>query len=185
MTNNPLPEFAANSNPQRETALAAATRALYDNLRGLARGQVGNGRDRASLEPTELVHECFLRLSRAAEFEFLGRGEFLALASKVLRQVLSDHARAQNRLKRGEGWQRVTLHGALLADRGTDIDLVDLDDALTALAQLDPRQARIVELRFLGGLQMDEIASLLGVPRPTVEDDWAMARAWLRRELRG
>jgi RNA polymerase sigma factor (TIGR02999 family) len=129
------------------------------------------------------VHECFLRLAQGEQFAFLGRAEFLALASRVLRQALIDHARRQHRDKRGEGWKRITLRGNLEAARTIELELIELEDALAKLGALDERQARIVELRFLGGLTMDEIARLLGAPLESVEGDWTMARAWLKREL--
>lgn len=198
MANTPVPSSHAHvagapgqaasenaSKPKHDAAaLEHATRTLYDSLKAIARAHLGSRRGEGALEPTDIVHECFLRLAKADQFQFLGREEFLGLASRVLRQVLVDHARSQGRLKRGPEWQRVTLSGALVADRAADIDLVDLNDALDKLAQLDARQARIVELRFLGGLEMSEIARLTQASLGEVEDDWVMARAWLRRELR-
>lgn len=182
------PDQAASENspkPKHDAAaLEQATRTLYDSLKAIARAHLGSRRGEGALEPTDIVHECFLRLAKADQFQFLGREEFLGLASRVLRQVLVDHARSQGRLKRGPEWQRVTLSGALVADPAADIDLVDLNDALDKLARLDARQARIVELRFLGGLEMSEIARLTQASLGEVEDEWVMARAWLRRELR-
>lgn len=125
-----------------------------------------------------------MRLSRSHTATPLRRTEFLALAATVLRNVLIDHARELQALKRGGQLQRLTLDGRLLATpRG--VDLLGLDEALTKLARLDARQARIVELKFFGGLTIEEIGKLLGISARTVDADWALARAWLHRELTG
>ena len=184
MADTPLPRSSERPPPQRSPDLDDATGSLYDALRLIAGRHVAAQAKGSALEPTELVHECFLRLAKASQFEFKSRAEFLALASKVLRQVLIDHARFDGRQKRGQDWNRVTLHDLDVAAPTLEVDLIELNDALNALAALDVQQARIVELRFLGGLELAEIAKLLELPLATVEGDWTAARAWLRRELK-
>lgn len=124
-----------------------------------------------------------MKLVRVDGRSWESRRHFMAVAATAMRQVLADHARDRRRLKRGGDARKFTLHESHLADLGTEIDLVDLDDALAELAGLDARQSRIVELRFLSGLNTEEIAELLGVGRRTVELDWRVARAWLRKKL--
>ena len=158
--------------------------AHYEALRELARQTVRGKRSERLLDPTELVHESYMRLSRSTTATPLRRTEFLALAATVLRSVLVDHARELQTLKRGGQLQRLTLDGLLLATP-QGIDLLGLDDALRKLARLDERQARVVELKFFGGLSIDEISKLLGISARTVDADWALARAWLHRELVG
>ena len=113
------------------------------------------------------------------------RAHFLAIASRTMRQILVDHARRKKAGKRGEGWDRVTLDLAVGQLEQDDLDLVALDDALERLAAQDPRKARVVEMRFFGGLSMPEIADLLGVSVRTAEGDWYLSRAWLRKDLAG
>ncbi len=155
---------------------------LYDSLRKLACRASPGKAGRRLLDPTELVHESYLRLARSRALGRLRRTEFLALASHAIRNVLVDHARGQEALKRGGRMKRVTLDGHVLAPED-GVDLLHLDEALTKLARLDERQSRVVELRFFGGLTADETAQVLGVSRRTVNGDWAMAQAWLHREL--
>lgn len=154
----------------------------YEALRELARQTVRGPQGQRILDPTELVHESYLRLSRSTAAAPLRRTEFLALAGTVLRSVLVDHARELLALKRGGQLRRLTLDGRLLA-APQGIDLLGLDEALSKLARLDERQARIVEMKFFGGLTIDEIGKLLGISARTVDADWALARAWLHREL--
>lgn len=155
---------------------------LYELLRRLGRRLLGSARRDAALDPTEVAHECYLRLLRIEGFAELKKTEFLALASTVMRRLLVDQAKQGRALKRSGG-QRMTLSGLDLASPTAEVDMLDLDDVLQRLAARDERQARIVELRFFGGLGMDEIASQLGISRRTVTGEWAMARAFLRREL--
>lgn len=155
---------------------------LYDTLQKLARRYVRGRPGLRVLDPTELVNESYLRLTSPGVAAPKRRTQFLALAATVLRSVLVDQAREQLSLKKGGHFHRVTLSGQALApDR--EVDLLGLDEALTKLAALDPRQARVVELKFFGGLAIDEVAALLEVSPRTVDNDWKMARAWLHREL--
>jgi RNA polymerase sigma factor (TIGR02999 family) len=161
--------------------IGASVASLYDPLREIARRVVGGRTGLRMLEPTELVHELFIRLARGRQLG-LDRAEILALAAKVLRSVLVDHARQLRALKRGGGRQQVTLDGQSLEHSG-EIDVLVLDEALSRLSALDPRMARAVELRFFGGLESDEVARLLGVSPRTVNSELSLARAWLHREL--
>lgn len=165
---------------------AAAQEALlsiiYDELRGVAARRLqGDGKDH-TLQPTALVHEAFLKLAGGAQ-DWKSRGHFFAVAATAMRQILRDHARAKNAAKRSGKLVAVTLDGLPETDGAAAVDLVALDGALEKLAELDPRQARVVELRFFGGLDAEEVADQLGVSSRTVFQDWRHARAWLYREL--
>lgn len=154
---------------------------LYSALRELARRTIRGRSTARSLEPTELVHELYMKLARSYR-EGLSRSEFMALAASVLRSVLVDHARELATLKRGGNFRHCTLDGRTLLDRD-ELDILALHDALNQLALLDPRMAKVVELRFFAGLQVDDIAVTLGVSPRTVDKDWSMARAWLHRQM--
>jgi len=175
----------------REGDAGAATRLLplvYDQLRALAASYMRRERPDHTLQPTALVHEAFLKLvgvgGAAAARD---RTHFLALAARAMRQILVDHVRARRCEKRGGGLDRVTLEDTLgvTGSDGSRLDLLDLDRALDRLAELDERQSRMVELRFFAGLDGAEVAAALGLSERTVRADWRMARAWLKRELRG
>ena len=158
--------------------------AVYRDLRELARRQLGRERVGHTLQPTALVHEACLRLLRTRpDLGAMPSPQLLAMAGTAMRRILVDHARRRGAEKRGRGAERITLDEALHAGEPRDLDVLAVDDALCRLAELDPRQAKIVELRFFAGLQCDEVADALSISRSTVQDDWAMARAWLRREL--
>ena len=154
----------------------------YQELRAIADHLLNEPSVAQTLQPTALVHEAFLRLAKQDE-GWTSEEHFRAVAAKAMRQILTDHARRRHAAKRGGGWQRVTLSDCEKLDPQCDVDLVDLDDALTRLHHLDERQARLVELRFFGGMDTAQTARALGVSRRTVELDWRMARAWLLREL--
>lgn len=156
---------------------------VYTELRGIAEHALRGERSGHTLQATALVHEAYLRLVGTERMAFEGRAHFLAAGAQSIRRVLIDHARRRGREKRGGGWRRVSMDGSDPADGGRWVDVVDLHEALTHLAQVSERQARLVELRFFGGLTNEEAAVVLGVSLRTVTGDWAMARAWLRREL--
>ena len=161
---------------------------VYDELRRLARRYLSRERPDHTLEPTALVHEAYVRLVDPAQDNWRGRTHFFAVGARVMRHLLVDHARGKGRAKRGGGWRRVTLAEEAPPWAARDLDredLLALDAALEKLSRIDEREARIVELRFFAGLKIREVASLLGVSKRTVEDDWAHARVWLRRELAG
>ena len=155
---------------------------MYTTLRELADRALGRGRA-VTYDATDLVHECYIKLSRVSAYQGLERVEFIALAATVIRNELVDRARRRGAKKRGGDRGRVTLHDEAAVGGGPPIDLLDLDEALQKLHGLDERQARIVELRFFGGLSNEEAAEILGVKPRLVADEWTMARAWLKREL--
>jgi RNA polymerase sigma factor (TIGR02999 family) len=136
-----------------------------------------------TLQPTVLVNEAYLRMVDQSQANWQNRAHFFAVASRILRHVLVDHARARNQLKRGGGLWKVTWTEEAEEAESQGIDLVGLNDALERLCELDERQGRIIELRFFGGLSIEETAGVLSISPATVRRDWSMARAWLYREL--
>ena len=158
---------------------------VYDELRRIAARYISRERPGQTLQATALVNEAFVRLAAEQPRSFANRTHFLAIAALSMRQILVQRARARRAAKRGGAPERVTLDEALMADEGRSIDVLALDEALTRLARLDPEQARIVELRYFGGLTIEETAEAVGVSPATVKREWAMARAWLKRALRG
>lgn len=159
--------------------LPEISEAAYAELRGLAGRYLGDEREDHTLSATELVHEACLRLKGLEEEPI----RFRSLVARAMRRILVDHARRVGRKKRGGGWRRVTLGGLVGEDPDVNVDLLELDDALRELASLQSWQAEIVELKFFGGMTTEAIARRVGVSPRTVEADWAMARAWLRRRL--
>jgi RNA polymerase sigma factor (TIGR02999 family) len=137
-----------------------------------------------SLQTTALVNEAYMRLVDYKRMQWHDRAHFFAISSQLMRRILVEHARRHN-LKRGGGWQRVSLEAVALVGRETATDLVALDDAMNALARLDPRKVQVVEMRFFGGLSVEETAAVLKVSPVTVMRDWSTAKAWLYRELTG
>jgi RNA polymerase sigma factor (TIGR02999 family) len=156
---------------------------VYEELRGLAGAFLRRERRGHTLQPTALAHEAWLRLADADQLEWQGRSHFLAVAARVMRRVLIDHARRHGAQKRGGGRQRVTLSEATPVLGSEDVDVIALDAALSELAALDDRKARVVEFRFFAGMTMREVAEALGVSQTTAEEDWYFARAWLARRL--
>ena len=165
-------------------ALERLIQALYDELHGIARHHMRGERSSHTLQPTALVNEAVLRLLGRQSFSFEGRNHFLRAASMAMRRVLVDHARARKALRR-DGGLRVTLHDDIGGGSEPDVDVLALDDALTRLTEAEPRWAQVVELRFLLGLDVSEVAEVLGTSTATVKRDWRFARAWLNRELGG
>jgi RNA polymerase sigma factor (TIGR02999 family) len=157
---------------------------VYAELRRIAAHRFRREPAGHTLQPTAIVHEAYIRLAAQDRAQFESAAQFRGLAAEVIRRVLVDHARTRRSEKRGGGRPPVTLHADLIAaSPGEVLDAVDLDEALARLTAADRRAARVVELRFFGGLSEDEVALLMGVTRRTVQKDWAYARAWLRREL--
>jgi len=159
---------------------------VYNELRMMARRYLSRERPGHTLQPTALVHEAYIKLVDQSKVDWQGRTHFFAVGARVMRNLLIDHARAKGRVKRGGDLRKVTLAEGLtpLGNRELDAEgLLTLNDGLDRLAELDPRQAQVVELRFFGGLTVPEAALILGVSERTVEGDWAHARAWLKREL--
>jgi RNA polymerase sigma factor (TIGR02999 family) len=158
---------------------------VYQELRALAGSFFRQQRANHTLQPTALVHEAYLRLVRA-DASWSSRKHFYDVAAMAMRQLLTDHARTKKSEKRGGGTAKITLSEANTPlGYETDVDIVVLDEALTKLNELDPRQARIVELRFLAGLTVEQTAEILGVSDRTVKLDWRMAKAWLKTQLGG
>jgi RNA polymerase sigma-70 factor (ECF subfamily) len=157
---------------------------VYDEMHARARRHMRRERPDHTLQPTALVHETFLRLMQGQPVDWQGRAHFYATASVIMRQILVDHARAHAARKRPEGKQRVDLDGLLAAESPRIDELLILDEALTRLAAMDARQARLVELLYFGGLTEEEAAEVLGISVRTVKRDWASARAWLQSQLR-
>lgn len=158
---------------------------IYDELRRLAASALRREQRAHTLQPTALVNEAYLRLARSPGLQIFDRKQFLAITARVMRQVLVEHARARQRIKRGASPLRVTLGEELAASAPPLFDLLALDQALERLARLSDQQVRIVELRYLAGLSVEEVAEVLDVSPTTVKRDTAMARAWLVRELGG
>ena len=158
---------------------------VYDEFRQLAGDYLRQETRAHTLQPTALVHEAYMRLIDQTRVNWQGRTHFFAVGAQAMRRILVDHARGKGRAKRGGGWQRIALDETLMVSSHNDADVLAVDEAIDRLAKLDPRQARIVELRFFGGLTVEEVAEVLGVSKRTVENDWKIVRAWLRRELAG
>jgi len=156
---------------------------LYGEFRRLAADYLKRERPEHTLQPTALVHEAFLRLVNQRNVDWKGRSHFFAVGAQAMRRILVDHARRKKRDKHGGGRHRIALDDQMTISKRSDEDLIAIDDALQELAELDPRQAKIVELRFFGGLTVAEVAEVLGVSKRTVESEWTIVRAWLRREL--
>ena len=142
----------------------------------------GNERSH-TLQPTALVHEAYLKLVGQTRVDWQGRAHFLAFAAQAMRQILVDHARRHRAAKRGGNRHRIALDDNLVIESSRNVDLLALEDALTKLTKLDPRQAQMIELRFFGGLSIAEVAKVMGISKRSVEREWTMVRAWLRREL--
>jgi RNA polymerase sigma factor (TIGR02999 family) len=155
---------------------------VYDELRRRAVRALRRERDH-TLQPTALVHEAYVRLVGQGRARWTNRAQFFLVAAQTMRRVLVDHARARGAAKRARGWLRVTLDDDVATASARDPDVLALDEALEALAVLDPVKARVVELRFFAGLTLDETAEALGVSESTVTRDWRFAKAWLYRRL--
>lgn len=155
---------------------------VYGELRRLARHHLRSERPDHTLQTTALVHEAYLRMVKPSSPQLESRGYFFALASQLMREILVDYARKRRAAKRSGG-ERLTLDEAAELSESKSVDVLALDDALKELAKLSPRQSRIVELKFFGGLSIGEVAGILDVSAATVERDWAVARAWLHREI--
>jgi RNA polymerase sigma factor (TIGR02999 family) len=166
-----------------EAALNQLIPVVHNELRRMARRCMAAERRGHSLQATALVNEAYLRLIDVQHVAWKDRAHFLAMSARLMRRVLVDIARSKQYQKRGGGFIRVTLDDAMAVTHQPDQDFVALDDALKALARVDERKARVIELRFFGGLSVEETASVLEVSVDTVMRDWKLAKAWLQREL--
>lgn len=156
---------------------------LYDELRKLARSNMGRESPGNTLQPTALVHEAYIRLVGNSEVKWDGRGHFFGAAAKAMRRILVERARAKGRIKRGGDRSRVELVGDAMATEPSPDELIPLDEALDKLEKYDSRKAEVVMLRYFAGLTIEETAAALNVSTATVKNEWAFARAWLHREL--
>jgi RNA polymerase sigma-70 factor (ECF subfamily) len=167
-----------------EAALNDLMPLVYEDLRGIARRQLSRQSPGHALQSGTLAHEAYLKLVHARGIRCQNRAHFFALCAQMIRRILVDHARKQRYGKRGGDQVQVPLDEALLGTRARGVEVEALDDALTALAGIDPRKARVVELRYFGGLSLEETAEVLEISQETVTRDWRMAKTWLFRELR-
>lgn len=156
---------------------------VYQEMRRLAASYLQKQRADHTLQPTALVHEAYLKLIDASQVNWQDRAHFFAVAAQTMRNILVDHARAVAADKRGGGAQKIALDEAVGLSENQEVDLIDLDEALQMLARQDETQSRIIELRFFGGLTIEETAEVLKISPATVKREWAMARAWLFRQI--
>lgn len=189
-----------------QAALTKVTALVYQELRALAQRHLRRERQHHTIQCTALVHEVFLRLAKQHSIDWQSRGQFFALASHIMRRILVDYARGRLAAKRGGGLAVLSLDSLVepstadvagadaggevisepkVPDGGDTVDVAAIDEALTRLATIDPRQAQIVEMRYFGGLTIEETAQALDLSDATVKREWTLARAWLRRELGG
>jgi RNA polymerase sigma-70 factor, ECF subfamily len=166
-----------------EAALTGLMPLVYEDLRGIARQQLRRRIPGQIVQTGTLVHEAYLKLVQARGIRCQNRAHFFALCSQMIRRILVDHARKQRYAKRGGGQLQVPLDEALLGAKARGVDIEALDDALTSLAKIDGRKARVVEMRFFGGLSLAETAEVLEMSEETVTRDWRVAKTWLFREL--
>jgi RNA polymerase sigma-70 factor, ECF subfamily len=158
---------------------------IYDELRSLAANYLRRERPDHTLEPTALVHEAYLRMVDQTQVNWQNRAHFFGVAAQMMRRILVDHARAHNAEKRGQDFQKLSLDENIDKAVERSSEIIALDDALRALFEMDEQKGRIVELRFFGGLSIDETAEVMGVSAPTVKRQWRMAKAWLYGQVQG
>jgi RNA polymerase sigma factor (TIGR02999 family) len=166
-----------------DKAVAELVVLLYSELRSLASRYLRRERGDHTLQTTALVHEAYLRLADQREVRWKNREQFLGVAAQLMRRILVDYSRGHDAQKRGRDFEKVFLEEAESVSKGKTADVIQLDEALTRLADFDPQQAQLVELRFFGGLSIEETAGVLGVSRATVKRNWNLSKAWLAREL--
>lgn len=169
----------------RPEALDRLLPEIYAELRRLASSYLRHERRDHTLQPTALVHEAFFKLIDQRAVQWQSRAHFFGIAAQAMRRILVDHARAHSAGKRGSGERKVSLDDVQIAGAPIDVDVLALDEALSRLAVLDPQQSRVVELRYFGGLTIEETAEVLHISPATVGRDWTMARVWLYAELKG
>jgi RNA polymerase sigma-70 factor, ECF subfamily len=167
-----------------ERAVADLAALLYPELRRLASRHLRRERREHTLQTTALVHEAYLRLNDQREVHWKNREQFLGVAAQLMRRILVDYSRGHDAKKRGAGVEKVFLEEAVVVAKQKGVDVIALDEALTRLAEFDPQQAHLVELRFFAGLSIEESAEVLGLSRTTLKRNWNVIKAWLARELR-
>lgn len=182
-TRHEITELLAELSSGNRSALDELVPLVYDELRILARRHMVKERNDHTLDTTALVHEAYLKLVDVQRVTWQDRAHFFAMASRAMRRILIDHARARTRTKRGGKRQRLSLDDIALVSEKQAEDLIALDEALLRLGELSDRQSRVVEMRFFGGLGIEETAQVLGVSPASVKRDWQVARAWLNHEL--
>ena len=182
LSSKPVSELLAKWEAGDGEALRALVPLIYNELRRVAHHYLRSERPDHTLQSTALVHEAYLRLIKQKPAHFENRAHFFAVSAQLMRQILVEYARRRRAAKR-DGGHRLTLEDAQSLLKGRSVDLAALDDALNGLARLDARQSRIVELRFFGGLTLEETAQVLGISEATVRRDWATARVWLHHEM--
>ena len=175
-----LREWAQGDAAARDELMAL----VYADLRRRAAVHMRRERHNHTLDPTALVHEAYLRLIDQRRVAWQNRGHFFAVASQMMRRILVDRARARRAVRRSGQWTRVTLNDDAKVGQPAGVDVLDLDAAMTRLAAFDARKCQLAELRFFGGLSIEEAAEALSISEATAERDWAAARAWLLKELR-
>jgi RNA polymerase sigma factor (TIGR02999 family) len=166
-----------------DKAVAELVVLLYSELRSLASHYLQRERSDHTLQTTALVHEAYLRLADQREIRWKNKEQFMGVAAQLMRRILVDYSRGHDAQKRGRDFEKVFLEEAESVCKGKTADVIQLDEALTRLADFDPQQAQLVELRFFGGLSIEETAGVLGVSRATVKRSWNLSKAWLAREL--
>jgi RNA polymerase sigma-70 factor, ECF subfamily len=167
-----------------DKAVAELVVLLYSELRSLASSYLRRERSGHTLQTTALVHEAYLRLADQKAVRWKNREQFMGIAAQLMRRILVDYSRGHDAKKRGNDFEKVFLEEAEVVSKGKTADVIQLDEALTRLAEFDPQQAQLVELRFFGGLSIEEAAGVLGVSSTTVKRNWNLSKAWLARELR-
>ncbi|HTZ97352.1 MAG TPA: sigma-70 family RNA polymerase sigma factor [Terriglobales bacterium] len=180
----PVTDLLARWSSGDASARDALVPLVYQELRRVARKCLVGQRSDHTLQPTALVHEAYLRLCRADSMEWQNRVHFFAVASQVMRQILVDHARARTAAKRGGGVLKITFSDDLALRRKPELDVLALDEALKRLSELDARQGQIVELRFFGGLSVEETSQTLDISPATTKREWATAKVWLYRAMK-
>lgn len=182
-TSKPVSELLTRWREGDKSALHRLLPLVYDELRGLARYQLKLERPDHTLQSTALVHEAYLRLVGQSSLRVDSRAHFFGIAAGLMREILVDHARRRGAAKRGANCLTLTLDDAVALPQQKELDVIALDDALNTLAGMDARQSRIVELRFFGGLSIEETSDVLEISPATVKREWTTARLWLQREL--
>ncbi|HTX15404.1 MAG TPA: sigma-70 family RNA polymerase sigma factor [Candidatus Baltobacteraceae bacterium] len=177
--NRPLADWGHGDRAARDALIPL----IYDELRGMARRHLGRERPDHTLQSAALVNEAYLRLAGKEPPEWQNRAHFFGFAAQMMRHILVDHARSRLAAKRGAGAPRLSLDPEIALPQKPGVDLVALDDALNKLAAMDPQQSRLIELRYFGGLSIEETAVVMGISARTVDRIWVAARAWLRLEM--